>query len=127
MVKKKKKILIIEDDKILADMYAVKFEKEGYEVVETQSGTEGLNLAKTINPDVVLLDVILPEMDGFAILIELKKEKNTKKIPIILLTNLGQQVDIKKGKSLGATDYLTKSNITPSEVIQRIKKITNKK
>ncbi len=127
MVKKKKKILIIEDDKILADMYAVKFDKVGYEVVETQNGIEGLNLAKTINPDVVLLDVILPEMDGFSILIELKKEKNTKKLPVILLTNLGQQGDIEKGKLLGATDYLTKSNTTPAEVIERVKKILDKK
>lgn len=127
MDKKKKKILIIEDDKILADMYAVKFNKEGYEVVETQNGIEGLNLAKTINPDVVLLDVILPEMDGFSILTELKKDITAKKIPVILLTNLGQQGDIEKGKSLGATDYLTKSNTTPSEVIERIKNIIDKK
>ncbi len=127
MTPKKKKILIIEDDKILDDIYAIKFEKEGYDIVETQSGIEGLNLAKTINPDVLLLDVILPEMDGFSILIELKKEKNIKKFPVILLTNLGQQGDIEKGKSLGATDYLTKSNTTPAEVIERVKKILDKK
>lgn len=122
MVKKTKKILIIEDDKILADMYAVKFQKEGYTVLETQSGLEGLNMAKTEIPDIILLDIILPEIDGFSILIEIKKISELDNVPIILLTNLGQQGDIKKGKELGATDYLTKSNTTPSEVIEKVKK-----
>ncbi|MFH1030563.1 MAG: response regulator [bacterium] len=123
---KKKKILIIEDDKILADMYAVKFEREGYDVITTQSGLEGYTLAKKELPSLILLDVILPEMDGFSILSDLKKEKELGKTPIILLTNLAQQSDVDKGKLLGATDYLAKSNITPTEVIEKVNEIINK-
>lgn len=119
---KSKKVLIIEDDKILADMYTVKLKKEGYDVIETQSGLEGLNLAREEHPDAILLDVILPQMDGFSILADLKKDASFKATPIILLTNLGQQGDIQKGKDLGAADYLTKSNTTPAEVIERVKK-----
>lgn len=123
---KKKTILIIEDDKILADMYAVKFRREGYDVFSTQSGLDGYNMAKKEKPGVILLDVILPEMDGFTILTDLRKEKGLENTPIILLTNLGQQGDIYKGVALGATDYLTKSNITPVEVIEKVKKIIEK-
>lgn len=123
---KKKTILIIEDDKILADMYAVKFRREGYDVLSTQSGLDGYNMAKKEKPGVILLDVILPEMDGFTILTDLRKEEGLKNIPIILLTNLGQQGDIEKGIALGATNYLTKSNTTPTEVIEKVKKIIEK-
>ncbi|MFH0854218.1 MAG: response regulator [bacterium] len=123
---KNKKILIIEDDKILADMYAVKFRRDGYEVLTTQNGLEGYNLAIAEKPGIILLDVILPEMDGFSILTDIKKDKNLKNTAVILLTNLGQRGDIDKGISLGATDYLTKSNITPAEVIERIKTIVEK-
>ncbi|MFH0856313.1 MAG: response regulator [bacterium] len=118
-----KKILIIEDDKILADMYAIKFEKEGYDVIETQSGIAGLDMAKKEKPNVILLDVILPEMDGFTILEEIKKTAGMEKIPIVLLTNLGQQGDVEKGKALGAAAYLTKSNTTPADVIKRVKEL----
>jgi len=123
MTKKNKKILIIEDDKILADMYIVKFKKEGFDIVGTQNGAEGLELAKKEKPDMILLDVILPQIDGFSLLAKFKKSKDLKHIPIILLTNLGQQGDIEKGEKLGATGYLTKSNTTPSSVIEKVKQI----
>lgn len=119
----KKKILIIEDDKILADMYAVKFKKEGFDIIETQNGFEGVELAQKEKPDLILLDIILPQMDGFSILTSFKSNDELKNIPVILLTNLGQEGDIQKGKSLGAVDYLTKSNTTPAEVIAKVKEI----
>lgn len=118
-----KKILIIEDDKILADMYAIKFRKEGYDVLETQNGLTGLEMAKKEKPDVILLDVILPAMDGFSILAEIRKTEGIESTPVILLTNLGQPGDLEKGRILGASDYLTKSNTTPAEVIKRVKEL----
>ncbi|MFC1612790.1 response regulator transcription factor [Patescibacteria group bacterium] len=123
MTEKRKKILIIEDDQILADMYGLKFKKDGYEVLITENGADGLNLAKTKKPTVILLDIILPQLDGFSILAELKKNATTKKIPVILLTNLGQGGDLEKGKNLGADGYLTKANTTPDEIMKQIKNI----
>jgi len=127
MPTKKKKILIIEDDKILADMYGLKFKNEGYEILITENGAEGLKLAKTVAPTVILLDVILPQVDGFSILADLKKTETTKDIPVILLTNLGQGSDVAKGEKLGAAGYLTKANTTPDEVMKKIKNILEKK
>jgi DNA-binding response OmpR family regulator len=80
-------------------------------------------LAEKVGPDIILLDVILPEMDGFSILKELKAKASTKKIPVLMLTNLGQDSDQKKGGEFGAAGYFIKSQHTPAEVIAEVKKI----
>ncbi len=121
----KKKILIIEDDSFLSRMYADKFESEGFEVFSSYDGIKGLHLAKDEMPDIILLDIILPKMSGFDVLKQLKEQEETKKIPVILLTNLGKKENIAKGFALGANDYLIKAHFTPSEVINKIKKIIN--
>jgi DNA-binding response OmpR family regulator len=117
------KILLIEDDNFLVEMYTTKFELEGFNVVSAEDGQKGLSLAKTENPDIILLDILMPKMDGFSVLEELKKEEQLKDIPVILLTNLGQKEDVKKGFELGAAGYLIKAHFMPSEVVEKIKKI----
>lgn len=127
MSKSKPLVVLIEDEKMLADMYQTKFSKEGFEVKQTPDGLSGLKLVKEFKPDVVLLDIILPKLDGFAVLKDLKSDPQNKKIPVILLTNLGQEEDIGKGKKLGADDYFVKANHTPAEVVDKVKKVIKKK
>lgn len=117
-----KKILIIEDDPAIIQMYSLKFKEKGYEVIEASTGIDGLTLAKKNQPDVILLDIIIPQMDGFAVLEALKKDAGTKNIAVVLLTNLGQDTDKVKGEKLGAASYLIKANFTPSQVFEQIEK-----
>lgn len=123
MADKKQKVLLVEDDKMIIDMYTLKFTQEGYDVMQAENGKDGLDMAKKTNPDIVLLDIILPQMDGFTVLKALKADGNTKEIPVVLLTNLGQDGDVKKGLELGAVDYLIKANFTPSQVVDKVKSL----
>ncbi|HNV96728.1 MAG TPA: response regulator [bacterium] len=123
MTNKKIKVLIVEDEEMLVNMYISKFEKEGFEPMKASNGKTGLELAQKENPNIILLDVIMPEMDGFMVLKELKSDAKTKNIPVIMLTNLGQDEDIKKGNELGAKDYLVKANLTPAQVVDKVKEI----
>lgn len=117
------KILIVEDDAFLADIYKTKLEMEGFKVMVAGDGERGLKMIQTKSPDLVLLDILLPKKDGFAILEEVKKSGGPiKDIPVILLTNLGQNEDVDKGLNLGAVDYLIKAHFKPAEVAEKIKK-----
>ncbi len=120
---KKRKILIIEDDKFLRDLITQKLRKEGFNVIEAVDGEHGLKKVKDENPDLILLDLILPGIDGFTALIEMKKDPGLALIPVIILSNLGQKDDIEKGLKLGAIDYLIKAHFTPGEIIEKIKKV----
>ena len=122
MADKKVKILLIEDEEMLANMYEVKFQNEGFEVVKALDGASGLEMSKSTNPDMILLDVIMPKMDGFSVLKSMREDPATKDLPVMLLTNLGQDEDIEKGKELGVIGYLVKANVTPSEVVEAVKK-----
>jgi DNA-binding response OmpR family regulator len=121
MNSKKIKVLIVEDDPFLLKMYAEKFEIENFSVFIAEDGKKGLKIAAKEIPDIILLDIILPEMSGFDVLKELKANDGTKRIPVILLTNLSQRDDINKGLSLGANDYLIKAHFMPSEVVEKVK------
>ncbi len=120
---KKIKILLVEDDTFLAGMYVTKLELENFEVVLADNGEKGLDQARATNPDIILLDVILPKMSGFDVLKNLKDDEKTKDIPVIMLTNLGQPEDVQKGLDLGAKDYLVKAHFMPAEVVQKVKEI----
>jgi len=117
----KKRILVIEDDNILSSMYKTKLESDNYEVTVAVNGIDGLKLANMGNYNLILLDIIMPLLDGFVVLEELKKDSKTKNTPVILLTNLGTEEDVEKGKKLGAVDYIVKANMTPKEINKRIK------
>jgi DNA-binding response OmpR family regulator len=116
-------VLIVEDEKMLADMYATKFAMEGFDAAQANDGQAGLDAATANPPDIILLDIIMPKLDGFTVLKQLRAQPQTEKTPVILLTNLGQDEDIKKGKELGATDYFVKANHTPAEVVTKVKEV----
>ncbi|MBD3311419.1 MAG: response regulator [Candidatus Magasanikbacteria bacterium] len=126
MSDKKIHVLLIEDDNFLIDIYKTKFEMEGFKVSVCDNGEQGLADAKKKKPDVVLLDILLPKKDGFEVLKELKADKNTEDIPVILLTNLGQKDDVDKGLELGAVDYLIKAHYKPSETVDKVKNALKK-
>lgn len=116
-------ILVVEDDKFLRELISQKLVKEGYKISEAVDGEEGIKKIKEEKPELVLLDLILPGIDGFEVLAQAKADPATEKIPIIILSNLGQREDIERGLKLGATDYLIKAHFTPGEIIEKIKKI----
>jgi len=117
-----KTILIIEDDKFLRELIGQKLIKEGYKTSEAVDGEEGMKKLKEDKPDLVLLDLILPGIDGFEVLSRMKDDPAFSKIPVIILSNLGQKDDVEKGLKLGAVDYLIKAHFTPGEIIDKIKK-----
>ena len=116
-----KKILIVEDDKFLRELIVQKLNKEGYNVSEAIDGEEGIKKIKEKKPDLVLLDLILPGIDGFEVLTKMKEDSTLSSIPVIILSNLGQKDDVEKGLKLGAVDYLIKAHFTPGEIIEKIK------
>lgn len=119
----KNKILLVEDDAFLISMYMTKFELEGFIVLTADDGEKGLAMAAKEKPDIILLDIMLPKMNGFDVLKGLKQNKETTNIPVILLTNLSQQSEIERGLNMGAQDYLIKAHFMPSEVLDKIRRI----
>jgi len=117
----KKRILIVEDDQMICSMYKTKFEADGFACLVANDGQTGLETARKEKPDLIMLDVILPQLDGFSVLKELKADNKTKGIPIIMLTNLGTNEDKDKGEKLGAADYWVKASLTPAEISKKIK------
>lgn len=118
-----KKILIIEDDSFLQDLEAVKLKKENYEVITASTGEEAIGKINEPNIDIILLDLILPDYDGFEILTKIRGIESLKKIPVIVFSNLSEEKDIKKSKELGATDFMVKSNFTLDELVKHVSKI----
>ncbi len=118
-----KKILVIEDDKFLRELISQKLIKEGYDIAEAVDGEKGVESVKEEKPDLVLLDLILPGIDGFEVLSKIKSDPASAQIPIIILSNLGQKDDIERGLKMGAADYLIKAHFTPGEIIDKIRTV----
>jgi len=116
-----KKILIVEDDKFLRELMVRKLSQENFEIIEAIDGEEGIKKIKDVIPDIVLLDLILPGIDGFEVLAKIKEDATTTSIPVIILSNLGQREDVERGMKLGAIDFLVKAHFTPNEIIDKIK------
>jgi len=121
-----KTILFIEDESVLQKTFGEVLKQEGYEMISALDGKSGLRLAKNKRPDLILLDLILPEMHGFEVLKGLKEDKETKEIPVIVLTNLERIEDIDRALELGATTYLVKAQYSLEEVVEKIKKALEK-
>ena len=117
-----KKILFIEDESALQKTFGEILKQEGYEMISALDGETGLRLAASQKPDLILLDLILPKVHGFEVLKKLKEDKETKDIPIIVLTNLEGIGDVDKAIELGAKTYLVKAQYTLEEVLEKIKK-----
>jgi len=123
----KRKILIVDDDKFLLDMYSMKFNENGYEVTTAFNGEEALaKLAEGIKPEICLIDVVMPGMDGFQLLQQIRQTYDHG-CSVIVLSNLGQKEDVEKGLSLGADGYIVKASATPTEVVSKVKEIIDSK
>jgi len=118
----KTKIILIEDDKILAKVIFEELRKADFNVIQVFDGNKALKIIRAEKPDLILLDIILPEKPGFEILEELKKSPDTKDIPVIIMSMLSNVEDIKKGLRLGADDYFVKSQHTVAEIIEKVRK-----
>ena len=118
-----KQILIAEDDKFLVTALADKLERDGFVVRRAKDGLEAMLLLKESKPDLVLLDLIMPKKNGFEVLAEMKADPQLKDVPVLVLSNLGQETDVAKAKSLGAQDYLVKADVQLAEVVVKVKKL----
>jgi CheY-like chemotaxis protein len=119
-----KKILLVEDEDIMIDLLQRKLSKEGYEVSVARDGEEGLKKMREMDPkpDLILLDIIMPKMGGFEVMEEMAKDENLKNIPVIVISNSGQPVELDRAKKLGAKDWLIKTEFDPKEVLEKVKK-----
>ncbi len=117
-----KKILLVEDEELVLDLLQRKLTNEGYEVSVAKDGEEGIQIMKKVKPDLVLLDIIMPKMGGFEVMEEMQKVPELKQIPVIVISNSGQPVEIDKAQRLGAKDWLIKTQFDPQEVIDKVVK-----
>lgn len=119
------KILLVEDEEIMIELLQKKLIQSGYEVIVTRNGMEGLDAMKKENPDLVLLDIIMPKMTGFDVLERKNEDKEIENIPVIIISNSGQPVEIDKARKMGAKDWLIKTEFDPQEVLEKVKKQLN--
>jgi DNA-binding response OmpR family regulator len=118
--KPKRTVLIIDDEAALQDIYRTVFSGSGWTVYSADNGEDGLKMAETKQPGVILLDLVMPVKDGFEALRCLKSQDSTKDIPVVIFSNLGQDFEVKLGKSLGADAFLVKAEIEPAKLVERI-------
>ena len=119
-------VFLVDDDEFLLDMYALKFKSSGFNVEIAYGGEEALTkIKKGLSPDVVLLDVVMPKLNGFEFLEMARKEKLLENSLVVILSNLGQKYEIAKGKSLGISDYIVKASFTPTEVVEKVSALLN--
>jgi len=117
-----KKILLIEDEQVIIEILVKKLRQEGYDVVVAMNGNQGLEEMKKKAPDVILLDMVMPEKGGMEVLEEMHEDKNLKKIPVIIISNSGQPVELDRAMALGVSDWLVKTEFDPEEIIEKVKK-----
>jgi CheY-like chemotaxis protein len=121
----KKKILIVADEKNLIELLKKKLTNEDYEVSVAHNGEEGLRTMKKIKPDLILLDIVMPRIDGFEVMEAMAKDDKLKNIPIVVVSNSGQSVEINRAQKLGAEDWIVKTEFDLQEVIEKVKKHIN--
>jgi DNA-binding response OmpR family regulator len=115
-------ILIVEDDPALSKLYDEKFKKEGFNTMVARDGKSGLNMALTQNPNLILLDMLLPHLNGLDVLGKVMEDENGKKIPVIILTNIAEREEADKALKMGAKEYLAKAMHDPSDIVERVRK-----
>ncbi len=118
------KVLLVEDDQILARLYQTKFQKEGFDIKLAFDGQEGFDGMKSFSPDLVILDLIMPKVDGFTFLEKVRSDSELSKraTPILVLSNLGQEADIKKAIEMGAKDFFIKADVSLSQMVEKVRK-----
>ena len=120
------KILVVDDSPALLELYDFTLSSEGYKVDTAKDGVEGLKKVEEFKPDLVLLDILMPNKDGFETLKEMRANKETKETPVLLLTNVDEQSKVEEGLKLGATDYIVKFQQTPNQVVEEIRQVLQK-
>lgn len=121
----KKKILLVEDDMFIRDIYQTKFSQDGFDVIVADNGIEAIKKLEQAVPDIMLLDIVMPYMDGMEVLSKVKGNEDWKKIPIIMLTNISEKDRLTETMQQGIDGYLIKSHFTPAEVVEKIKSVLN--
>lgn len=122
----KQKVLIVEDEEVIADLLQRKLEKEGFQTCRAENGQVGLDLARKEKPDLIVLDLIMPKMDGFTLMAEIQKDAGLKGIPLVIVSNSGQPVELNRARELGAKDWLIKTEFDPQELVDKVRKQLNK-
>jgi len=117
-----KKILLVEDEEIMIGLLEKKLTQEGYEISVARDGEEGLKAMQQTKPDLILLDIVMPKMGGFEVMEKMQKDPELKKIPVIIISNSGQPVEIGRAQKLGARDWLIKTEFDPQEVVDKVVK-----
>lgn len=117
-----KKVLLVEDEEIIQNLLQRRLGSEGFKVLSARDGEDGLKMMRQSMPDVVLLDIIMPKKNGFQVLEEMQKDENLRNIPVIIISNSGQPVELDKAKQLGADDWLIKTEFDPQEVVDKVRK-----
>ncbi|MBI4034173.1 MAG: response regulator [Candidatus Brennerbacteria bacterium] len=121
MVENQKTILLVEDEPLLANLLRQRLEKEGFKVILATDGEEGLKILKTSQPNLILLDIILPKLSGFELMERLKTDPDFGKSPIVIISNLGQESDVERGRVLGAIGYFVKAKMSIEDLVKRVK------
>ena len=119
------KILVVDDDPFILEMYVIKFKEQGFIIDTATDGKTALDKIAVDEPDIMLLDVVMPRMDGFDVIKKIRESKTPHKFKIIFLTNFGQKEDVDRGMQLGADGYIIKAHFTPSEVVAKVKEVLN--
>lgn len=121
------KILIIEDDPLIVKIYTTRLSADGFEVVSAENGEEGLKLIEQDGINLIVLDLMMPRIDGFGLLEKIRATEKTKDLPVLVYSNLAQEEEVTRVKNLGATEFIVKANISPTEMVNKIKGyLTNK-
>ncbi len=119
----KKKVLLVDDDPLIIQTYQTEFELSDFEVFSAQDGQTGMKLAKEVNPNAILLDILMPMVSGLDLLRKLKEDQETSGIPVFMLTNIGQDQAVKEALDRGAKDFILKYRFTPAEVVAKVKEV----
>jgi len=118
-----KKVLIVEDEELIMDLLEKKLVQEGYEVSTAYDGEQGMEKLRSIKPDILLLDIVMPKKSGYEVMEEMSKDPELSKIPIIVISNSGQPVELDKAKNMGAKDWLVKTQFDPKEVVEKVRRL----
>lgn len=116
------KILFVEDDPLIVKIYTTRLTADGYQVLSADNGQQGLELAEKELPNLIVLDVMMPKMDGFGVLEKIRANEKMKSTPILIYSNLAQEDEIKRATEMGATEFIVKANLSPTEMVTKIKK-----
>jgi len=116
-----KVLLIIEDDPLIVKIYSTRLKADGYDVYSAENGEDGIVLIREKKPDVIVLDVMMPRVDGFGVLEAIASQEDTKNIPVLVYSNLASEEEIARAKAMGAREFVVKADISPTEMVTKIK------